>query len=209
MGRPRLSPRIAGAGPGRRAAGAGARRCLVIDANRTLRALGRATIGAACALGGLAGCAADPRQDYSFRPTYRTDVQSIAVPVFRNDSFEFGLESRLTAAVLQELRRTTPWKVVGQDAAQTVLTGTITRVELQRLSLTQTTGLSEELAVRVTVNFGWVDRRTGQVLEQRRDFTGVGTFIPARGVSERIESGQNEAIAVLARDIVAELRGDW
>lgn len=167
------------------------------------------TLAGIAAAGLLGACAADPREDYSFRPTYRTDVQSIAVPVFGNESFEFGLEARLTAAVLQELRRTTPWRVVGQDAAQTVLTGTITRVDLQRLSLTQATGLSEELAVRVTVNFGWVDRRTGEVLEQRRDFTGVGTFIPARGVSERVESGQNEAIAALARDIVAELRGDW
>ncbi len=165
----------------------------------------------ACAsmLAVVAGCSDNPQDGYSFATTHRTDVTSIAVPMFGNNTQTYGLEQELTAAVVSELRRTTPYKILDVDAAQTQLTGTITDSKLRKLSTARDTGLSETLAVELTVEFSWKNTRTGKVLVARRNFVSSESFTPSRGVGERIEVGQNASISKLARDIVAEMRSGW
>ncbi len=163
----------------------------------------------AAALTCSSGCSENPQDGYSFATTHRVDVTSIAVPMFGNNTQTYGLEQELTAAVVSELRRTTPYRILDVDAAQTQLTGTITDSKLRKLSTARDTGLSETLAVELTVEFSWKNSRTGKVLVARRNFVGSENFTPSRGVGERIEVGQNATIAKLARDIVAELRSGW
>jgi hypothetical protein len=67
----------------------------------------------------------------------------------------------------------------------------------------------QELGVQLTVDFEWVDNRTGKTIVARRSFTAQSTFIPQRGVGERLETGKSAAVQRLARDIVAELRSAW
>jgi hypothetical protein len=61
----------------------------------------------------------------------------------------------------------------------------------------------------ITIDYEWKDNRTGQVLLARTSFTSAEPFAPARGVADRIEAGQNAAIAELARDVVESLRSNW
>lgn len=161
----------------------------------------------------LAGCTADPAKGYSFASTYSGAVQSINIPVFGNSSFARGLETELTAALVSEVRKGTPWRVEQSAAAQSTLSGTITSSELRKLSTSRDSGFVEQLAVEITVDFEWKDNRTGKVLVGRRSFSAAEAFVPARGVNgpvnERLEVGQHATIAELARAIVAELRSTW
>jgi len=157
----------------------------------------------------LCGCAADPREGYSFATTHRTDVTSIAVPMFNNLSQEFALEQELTAAVVSEVKKQTPYKLVGVDAAQTILTGTITEARLRKLSTARDTGLAETLAVELVIDFTWKNARTGKVLTARRNFTTSESFTASKGIGERIEVGQNASISRMAANIVAEMRSGW
>jgi len=154
----------------------------------------------------VAGCASDPREGYSFSSTYRADVKSIAVPIWNNTTQQYGLENELTAAIVSELRKSTPYKVVSGDSAQTVLAGSIVGVSLARLSVGRDTGLSEDIATIITVEFTWKDARSGKMLAARKNFAASERFIPARGVGERLETGINGAVQRMARDVVAELR---
>lgn len=156
-----------------------------------------------------AGCASDPTRGYSFESSYSTDVRTVHVPIFENPTFARGVEIELTDAIIKEIQRVTPWTVVAAESAQTSLTGRITEAELRRLSTGRDTGIAQELAYSVTVEFEWKDNRTGRVLTSRRGFRASDTFVPARGVGERIEHGQRGAVQRLARDIVAELRSNW
>jgi hypothetical protein len=158
---------------------------------------------------GLFSCASDPTKGYSFRSTFDADVRSVAVPVFENKTYSKGLEVSLTDALIKEIQRATPWTVVSQDRADTVLTGTITDSTLRRLSVTRGTGLVQEVAVRLTVDFDWRSNRTGETLVSRRGFDSFETFVPSRGTGERLELGQTSAVQELAHDIVAELRSNW
>ena len=160
-------------------------------------------------IGLIAGCSSDPTKGYSFGSSFSSDVRTVHVPIFENPTFARGLEIELTDAIIKEVQRTTPWTVADSDSAQTQLTGKINDAELRRLSTGRGSGLVQELAYTITVEFEWKDNRTGKVLVSRRDFRASDSFIPTEGVNERIEVGQHGAIQRLAQDIVAELRSNW
>jgi len=155
-------------------------------------------------------CSSDPRQGYTFTSAYDSGVRTIAAPIFDNTSFHHGIEALLTEAIVKEIHRSTPWTVVRTDAAETTLRGAITDVTMRRLGGTgRESGLVQEMAVVMSVDFEWVDNRSGATLVARRNYRGAGTFTPAQGVGERLESGEQAAIESLARDIVGELRSQW
>lgn len=156
---------------------------------------------------GGSGCAGG--SGYSFTSTWPTDISAVAVEVFRNDTFEPGLEAELAEALTKEVQRTTPWAVTNPERAQAKLTGEIRRVELRPLAQQRGTGLTQELAYRITVDFRLEDARSGEARVVRRSFTGQETFVPVRGAGERIGAGRSHAIHRLAQEMVAELRGDF
>lgn len=156
-----------------------------------------------------AGCASDPIRGYAFSSARPSGVRTVHVPIFRNDTYFRGLEIELTDAVVKEIQRSTPWRVVGRDEADTTLSGAITRAELRTLSIARETGLSQEVAVVLAVDFDWTDRRSGRALANRRDFRASEAFVPALGVGERLGVGEQATIDEMAKAIVAELRSQW
>ncbi len=157
-------------------------------------------------------CSSDPTRGYSFTSTRPGSVHSVAVPMFDNRDFQHGIEIELTDAIIKEIQRSTPWVVVqgsNGGGADTTLTGVITATTLHALSTSSVTGLVQEMALEVTVDFDWRDARTGKYLVSRRDFKAMESFVPTPGSRERIELGQHAAVQELARGIVAELRSNW
>ena len=154
-------------------------------------------------------CASDPSRGYSFNSAYREDIATIAVPVFKNETYAHGVESDLTDAVIKEIHRSTPWRVTPAERADTTLRGVITGAELRSLRKNPDSGLVQEMAYQFTVSFEWQDNRTGRALVSRRGFKGAETFVPAYGAEEKLELGQAATADQLARDIVASLRSSW
>ncbi len=171
------------------------------------RAAGFSIAAAACF--SLVACASDPSEGYSFSSSHATNISTVHVPMFKNPTFHRGLEVELTDAIIKEIQQSTPWKVTSDAVAETSLGGTITDVSMRRLSANRDSGLAQELAVSITVDFDWIDARTGKTLASRRSFSASETFVPSHPVGERLEVGEHAAIQQLARDIVAELRSGW
>lgn len=178
---------------------------------RASRAALTAVVASAAIATGAAvgGCAADPTQGYSFSHTHDERVRTVAVPIFENETFSHGIEAELTEAIIKEIQRTTPWAVTRSDAAQTTIRGTIRSVDMRRLSPQPTTNLTMEMGVEMRIDFDWTDNRSGEVMLSRRNFTALGTFLPARGTGERLAVGERDTVQRMARAIVAELRGEW
>jgi len=163
-----------------------------------------------CSLGiALTACSSDPTKGYAFGSGHRTDIHTVAVPIFENTTFQHVLEMQLTDAIIKEVHRTTPWRVAPRGSAETVLTGEITSAEIRKLSSQRETGLIQEAAVDLSVNFQWKSVTDGKVLIARKNFRAAQNFVPARGAQERLEFGQSSAIDQMAKDIVAELRSNW
>lgn len=157
----------------------------------------------------LVACSADPRAGYSSASAWPDQYQSVAVPMLANRTFARELDAQLTEAIVKEIQATTPYKVTGQGTADTILRGTITEVKLQEISKSLVTGLGEEVAVKVTIDYEWMDLRTGKPIVARNGFTGTAVFIPSRPTQEPLELAGFEVVQQLAREIVDSMQGEW
>jgi Lipopolysaccharide-assembly len=155
----------------------------------------------------LTSCASDPTTGFAFGGGYRTDVRTVAVPIWENRTFTPELGAQLTEAIIKEIQRSTPWVVT--SSAQTRLTGVITASDLRRLGTDPTSGLVQDMAVDLAVDFQWQDISKHKPILVRKHFRASGSFVPTQGINEPIEIGRQGAIENLARDIVTELRSGW
>ena len=149
-----------------------------------------------------------PACGYTTRSTFPEQYATVAVPIFENRTFLRGLERDVTEALIKEIENSTPYKVVPRDRAQTVLEGTITGVDQDRMIRSRTGGVPLQQELTITVSFTWSDERTGDVLRGRRGFESVGQYLPPRPVGEFLQAGQHEAAQRMAQDIVAVMRDE-
>ena len=163
----------------------------------------------AATLFAMSGCATDPTEGYTSMSVYRDDVRTVAVPIFENDTYVRDVEFDLTDALIKEIESRTPYKVVNRSRADTILIGRIREVDLDQLSKSRLTGLSEEVILSVTIDFRWQHQLTGKLLLDRGQFQGQGLFVPSQPSGEPIELGQFAAVQQLARDIVNEMQAPW
>ena len=73
-------------------------------------------------LASLAGCAGYQIGSESLYPCH---IRTVYVPVFTSISFRRNLGEQLTEAVAKEIESKTPYKVVGDPSADSILTGRI------------------------------------------------------------------------------------
>lgn len=146
---------------------------------------------------------------YAHSDRFPTDVKTIAVPLFENQSFYQGVEFDLTEALIKEIELNTPYKVTGGDRADTIIDGVIVSIQQRRLSRQSIGGVPQELEMRIIVNYSWKHQNSGQTLRQRNGFTSVGRYIPTRPIAEPLEVAQHEAVSRLAREMVSAMASDW
>lgn len=157
----------------------------------------------------LSGCATDPTEGYSLKSPYPSNVHTVAVSIFDNNTYVRGIQFDIADALVKQIESSTPYKVSSAGSSDTSLTGRITNVSMRQLSKSTLTGLSEEQVLVVTVDFEWRDLRTGKPLVERRGFTVDALFVPSRPSSEPIDLGRFAAAQALAVDIVGEMRSAW
>lgn len=157
----------------------------------------------------LVSCASDPSEGWSTRSSHPETYRTVAVPMFDNRTYERDVSRLITDAVVKEIQQNTPYRVTSAAKADTVLRGSIRQVALKELSKSVATGLSEEMVMQVTVDYEWIDMRTGKPIVSRQGFTGSGVFIASRPQAEPIDLGGYNAVQQLASDIVASMQVDW
>lgn len=162
-----------------------------------------------CGCAMVCGCASDPTKGYSASSTFPQEYSTVAIDIFENETFTRDVEFELADALVKEVEQRTPYKVTPSRRADTIIRGRITAIELDQLSKSKITGLSEEMILSVTIDFEWTNARTGEVIEERREFTGHSLFLPSTPSGEPIELGRFGVVQRLARDIVDEMRADW
>ena len=157
----------------------------------------------------LSNCASDPTTGYSSKSLYPTEYHSISVPIFENTTMTRNMEFMLTDAVIKQIQSRTPYRVVNESYADTLLTGSITKVVLQPINQSRTTGLDNEVLLKVTINFEWLSLNTGTRIVGKKNFTSEALFVPSRPSSEPIEMGQFAVVQQLAADIVDQMQASW
>lgn len=157
----------------------------------------------------ISACSSDPTKGYSFESAHDSSIKTVAVPIFTNDTFHHGVELTLTEDIIKQIQRQTPWRITSAANADAVLTGSIKGVNLRALSTRTGSGFVQEMAVQVTVDFEFVDNRSGKTLTSRTGYSALGSFVPAQPTGERIDVGYAGAAQTLARDLVGDLQNVW
>jgi hypothetical protein len=144
---------------------------------------------------------------YHWNSLYREDVQTVAIPIFTNKSFQRGVEFSLSEAVIKQLEAHAPYKVVPRERADTILEGQITDVSIGTLDRDFQTNLPREQQLVITVDFIWKDLRTGRILAERHNMQQQAVYYPTLGEGSYV--GEQQAIERFALTIVQEMQADW
>ena len=150
-----------------------------------------------------AGCAG-----YSTAPLHRTDVHTVAIPIFASREFRRELEFELSKELVQMIEMRTPYKVVqDRTRADTELRGEV--MDLLSPVLGEDVSTDSPIDVEVTVScwFEWKDLRTGEMLAKRDDLRATASYAVAAG--ETLDSATTEALRRLAERIVEAMEKDW
>ena len=173
-----------------------------------------AWLGSSCALAvgaSLSGCAS---YQIGNRSLYRCDIQTVHVPMIRSDSLRRFLGERLTEAVVKRIETQTPMKVVGSDAADSVLSGRIISERKKVLSETRDDD-ARDIETDFFAQVTWVDRR-GDLISgphnlpiepQLISIAQAANFVPEGGQS--IATAHQVAISRLADQIVGQMESAW
>ena len=141
--------------------------------------------------------------------THPEQYKTIAIPMFTNTTYFRGLERELARALVTEVESSTPYKVTGAGAADTLLRGKIADARLIPVSQSPITGLAEEMLFEVDIDFEWIDLATGESVVSRTDFKATALFMPSRPAMETIDLARFGVVQQMATDLVDVLRDDW
>jgi hypothetical protein len=94
---------------------------------------------------------------YSIRAPYDTKIKTVYVPVFKSVTFRRDLNIMLTEAVIKEIERKTPYKVVQDpDEADSTLEGTVNFSD-KNLVVENPFNLPRQLTTTMMVTATWTD----------------------------------------------------
>jgi hypothetical protein len=159
----------------------------------------------------LCGCAGYQLGNQSLFPD---NIRTVHVPIFESNSYRRGLGERLTEAVVKEIEKKTPYKVVSDPNADSVLTGRLID-EKKHVLVTIPSGDARELQVEMKVQVSWVDRK-GRMLRDNKsiplpseiaEVSSTANLVPEVGQS--LATAQQEAICRLAEQIVDMMEKPW
>ncbi|MDV6031863.1 MAG: hypothetical protein F9B45_17580 [Phycisphaera sp. RhM] len=159
----------------------------------------------------LGGCSA---YQFGAAALYPRDIRTVHIPVVRNETFRHDLGPQLTDALVNEVERRTPYKVVSNPNADSVLRCNITAQS--KVVLTETSSDDPRaLDSAITVGATWTARDGRRLMQNSlasidSDSTGFSQsvrFVPEAGQS--IDTANQEAIDQLARRIVSQMESRW
>src|SRR5262249_5102697 len=144
------------------------------------------------------------------RALYRPDIRTVHVPVVQSDSYRRYLGERLTEAIVKEIELRTPYKVVDEASADSVLTVRLVS-DSKRVINNNKFSEPRDIETDFFIQTNWIDRRGDLIMTQDNlpaspllvNIGQQAIFVPESGQS--ILTGQQEAITKNTSQIVAQL----
>ena len=141
---------------------------------------------------------------YSFNNQLPKHLKTIAVPLFADKTFEFGLKERLTNSIIKQFMETNALKVTDLQHADSVFKGTIKSYKKSVASYDSNEKVNEwELKITVSVEFK--DLKKDKVIYKKKNKS--LTIRYSEGGDE--EENKNVLISNLAKELVKEALTTW
>jgi hypothetical protein len=156
-------------------------------------------------LGGCAGYHIGPAQPY-----YLRSVHTIAIPTFENKTLVPRIAVLVTDSVIKQFQQDGTYRIVGDDRADAILKGEITRISrAPARSLRGNVLATVEFSLALQVRYSLVERSSGHTLTSPALVTGTTSFF----VGPDITTDQRQALPLAAEELatalVSQLSEGW
>ena len=142
---------------------------------------------------------------YSFSGSTLKGVKSIAVPLFDNQTTQYGIREELTDQLTDALITDNTLKVVNVRNSDSVLKGIVVKYERECYTFDGSGNCSDYIS-RVFVDVSFEDLKNKKMLWEEKNIEGYGIF---SAVDETEDDGIARAIEKLSSDIVDKIIKGW
>ncbi|MEI8311302.1 MAG: LPS assembly lipoprotein LptE [Verrucomicrobiota bacterium] len=143
------------------------------------------------------------------RPTPMRSVRTIAVPTFKNRTFEPRLEVLFADTLVKRMQQDGTYELVADDKADAILYCTIDKIERRSIRSVQNNVLAtSEYGLRVFVKYEVQDRVTGALLMQGTT-QGNTTFFSGNDLQTIERQAFSNAASDLANNLMAIVSEGW
>lgn len=141
---------------------------------------------------------------YHAGPVTKRNFNSIAVPMFHNETLRPQLEAQISNAIIRRLQQDGSLRIEGEPRADVILHGTIFRYQRTALRTLHTdTGVPREYEIAITVRVEATDRRTGETVLRSTEVEGKSDVF----IGEDQQSSEEQALPLVADDIAKRVAG--
>lgn len=143
------------------------------------------------------------------RPTPMRSVRTLAVPTFKNKTYEPRVEVILADTTIKQFQEDGTYPIVSDDTADAILYCTLNKIERHSVRSVQNNVLATaEFEITLRVAYQVVDRVTGVILMEG-NVSGNSSFFS----DNDLQTTERQAIPVAAKniavDLVAKLSEGW
>jgi hypothetical protein len=155
----------------------------------------------------FSGCGKS-RGGYSNEWLYPTNIETVYVEMFENETFRRGLEYELTDALAKRIEAETPYKIVSdRDVADSVISGKIVAIDDKVLSMERQTGRPLEKQADIAAKVNWKNLKTGQFFVENVSVRGAMSY--SAWLNQGFDYGSTVAVNRLAERIVEQMQTKW
>jgi hypothetical protein len=135
-------------------------------------------------------------------------IKTVAVPLFDNQTTEYGIKETLTDEIIDRLVTHGRLKVVSREEADSIISGLVVDYKHQAYTFDKSEQVQEYI-VRIYVDVSFQDTEKRKVIWEQEQMEGWGTYDVQADPPENEETGRERAIAKLAEDIVNKTVAGW
>jgi hypothetical protein len=155
----------------------------------------------------FAGCGKSVN-GYSNDWLYPSNIETVYVEMFDNESFRRGLEYELTDSLAKRIEAETPYKIVSdRDIADSVISGKVVSLTNKVLSMERQTGRPLEQQADVVAVVNWKNLKTGQFLIENISVKEAMSY--SFWLQQGYDYGSTVAANRLAERIVEKMQTKW
>ena len=149
----------------------------------------------------LAGCAS-----YRWTSPVPSDMRTVCVPTFRNESDVVEIGAVAARQVLREFQREGTFKIASADDAAIEVQGVIKSASVGRIYFKREMSMrAYEQRLVVSADVSFVDRRNGKVMVNNRKYTAETTYFSDTDMATARRDASGRAAEDLARQIVDDV----
>jgi hypothetical protein len=144
---------------------------------------------------------------YSFSGSAFPHIKTISVPLFQDNTAEFGVKEQLTNDLIQAFTRENSLKIADRRNADSVLNGTILAISDQAGSYTRDERVNE-IQVHLLVEIKYEDLVKRKVVWEDK-ISQFGSYTPGTGEKSTRNDAIAEAIAKIADEVLNRTVSGW